>query len=106
VNFLRQLINSTKAGVTFAGEEFLTFSFMQGIMAEWHEDKECARLFFAPKGHENLAQGSTLGTVSPLRRALKGLQIECVSTRQTYVDLSPLQGESPYLMVPRVETLG
>jgi hypothetical protein len=40
-------------------------------------------------------------------RALKELQIECVnSTHLTNSDLSPLQGESPYLMVPRVETLG
>ena len=39
--------------------------------------------------------------------ALKGLPIECVnSTHLTNSDLSPLQGESPYLMVPRVETLG
>jgi hypothetical protein len=43
----------------------------------------------------------TLGTVPPLRRALKGRQIECVnSTHLTKSALSPLQGESPYLMVP------
>ena len=49
----------------------------------------------------------TLGTVPPLRRALKGRQIECVnSTHLTKSALSPLQGESPYLMDPRVKTLG
>jgi hypothetical protein len=51
----------------------------------------------------------TLGTVPPLRRALKGRQIECVhSTHLTKSALSSLQlqGESPYLMVPRVKTLG
>jgi hypothetical protein len=76
---------------------------------EWREDKGCLGWLFVPKGQEDSeAQVLTLGTVPPLRRALKGRQIECVhSTHLTKSVLSPLhQGESPYLMVPRVKTLG
>jgi hypothetical protein len=80
----------------------------------------------SPEGAIRLSQGLTLGTATPLRRALtrrysvapsrktpdapglevlKGRQIARVNgTHQPYRNLSPLQGESSYSMVPRVET--
>ena len=38
------------------------------VSHEWREDKECSRLFFAPKGHDNLAQGFNPGNrISPAK---------------------------------------
>jgi hypothetical protein len=67
---------------------------------EWREDKSCLGWFFGSSSRRDrriqkprvLTLGKTLGTVPPLRRALKGRQIECVhSTHRTKSALSPLQ---------------
>ena len=65
-------------------------------------------LYCSEEGAEEFSPGfQPWEIVPPLRSALKGRQIECVnSTHLTNSDLSPLQGESPYLIVPRVEALG
>jgi hypothetical protein len=64
-------------------------------------------LSFAPKRHENLAQGFNPGNrTSPAKSPERAPDRMRQSTHLTNNDLSPLQGESPCLMVPRVETLG
>jgi hypothetical protein len=57
---------------------------------------------FVPEGQHDSSQA-----LRAWQEPLKGLQIEWVNnTRQTYNNLSPLQGESPYLMVLMFETPG
>ena len=74
---------------------------------EWHEDKDSLGWFFVPKGQEDSAQGFNPGNrISPAKSPEGAPDRTRNAIRQSYHDLSPLQGKSSYSMLPRVETLG